>query len=210
MSSSPKCTALVTSGSSSVGAIDADSLARRGSDPLHPQPRGSSEVTTLSRASRCFVVCARKPLRIVLVDVALALHELHMMLLRSIPAFVEKLVSCADMYAHGEDAYALVILVLHPRAKETPEVAHFVRYRWSVARILLLESESAVIDDCLYDERVDPYPNPSTVRDAAIRLMTEERYWSSMNAKKVLAYRIRRRADYKMRNVRRGWEDLSK
>jgi hypothetical protein len=118
-----------------------------------------------------------KPPRILLIDVALALYELHITLLRSIPAFVEKLVSCADLYLHEEDAYALVILVLHPKARETAEVAHFVRHRWSAARILLLESESAAIDDWLYDERVDPYPHPATVRDAAIRLMTEEKYW---------------------------------
>ena len=90
---------------------------------------------------------------------------------------MEKLASCADMYLHQEDAYALVILVLDSEARETAEVAHFVRHRWSAARILLLESESPVIDDWLYDERVDPYPHPSTLRDAAIRLMTEENDW---------------------------------
>jgi hypothetical protein len=99
------------------------------------------------------------------------------MLLRSIPALVEKLVSCTDLYFHEGNAYALVILVLLPQSRETAEVAHFVRHRWSEARILLLESESAAIDDWLYDERVDPYPHPATVRDAAIRLVTEEKYW---------------------------------
>jgi hypothetical protein len=131
----------------------------------------------LSRAGGPLVVSAMKPPRILLVDAALALCRLHITLLRSIPAFVEKLVSCADLYLREEDANALVILVLHPKARETPEVAHLVRHRWSAARILLLESESAVIDDWLYDERVDPHPHPATVRDAAIRLMTEEKYW---------------------------------
>jgi hypothetical protein len=177
MSSSPKCTALIARGSSSVGAIHADSFPSPGFDPRHPQPCGSSEVTTLSRADRSLVVSAKKPARILPVDAALALCELHITLLRSIPAFVEKLVSCADMYLHEEDAYAIVILVLHPQARETAEVAHFVRHRWSAARILLLDSESAVIDDWLYDERVDPHPRPATMRDAAIRLMAEEEYW---------------------------------
>jgi hypothetical protein len=81
------------------------------------------------------------------------------------------------MYLHKEDAYAPVILVLHSQARETAEVAGFVRHRWSAARILLLESGSAVIDDWLYDERVDPHPHPATVRDAAIRIMTGERHW---------------------------------
>jgi hypothetical protein len=90
---------------------------------------------------------------------------------------VEKLDSCTDLYLHQGNGYALVILVLHPQSRETAEVAHFVRHRWSAARILLLESESAVIDDWLYDERVDSHPHPATVRDAAIRLMTEERHW---------------------------------
>jgi len=177
MTSSPRCTALVAGGSSSVGAVQADSFARPGVDPHHPRPPESSEVTRLSRVGRSLVVSARRPPRILLVDAALAMYELHIALLRSIPAFVEKLVSCADMYLHEEDAYALVILALRPQARETAEVAHFVRHRWSAARILLLESESAVIDDWLYDERVDPHPQPATVRDAAIRLMTEEQYW---------------------------------
>jgi len=176
MTSSPKCTALVTRASSSVGAIRDDRFTRWGSDPRHPQPRQSSEVTTLSRVGRSLVVSARKPPRILPVDAALALYELHITLLRSTPAFEEKLVSCADMYLHEEDAYALVILVLHPQSRETAEVANFVRHRWSAARILLLESESTVIDDWLYDERVDPHPHPATVREAAIRLMTEGKH----------------------------------
>ena len=177
MSSSRRCTALITSGSSSLGAIHADSCASPGFDPRHPQPRGSSEVTTLSRVDRSLVVSAKNLPRILLIDAALALCELHIALLRSIPAFVEKVVSCADMYPHDEDAFALVILGLHPQARETTEVAQCVRHRWSAARILLLESESAVIDDWLYDERVDLHPHPVTVRDAAIRLMTGEKCW---------------------------------
>ncbi len=177
MTSSPKCTALVTSAPSCVGAMRADRFARPGFDPRHPQPRGSSEATTLSRVGRTVAVPTREPPRILLVDAAPALYDLHITLLRSIPAFVEKLVSRADMYLHEEDAYALVILALHLQARETAEVAHFVRHRWSAARILLLECESAAIDDWLYDERVDPHPHPATVRDVAIRLMTEEKHW---------------------------------
>ncbi|MGA7832581.1 MAG: hypothetical protein WCA21_16610 [Terracidiphilus sp.] len=177
MSSSPQCTAFITSGSSSLAAIHAGSFASEGFDPRNPQPRGSSEVATLSRVDQCLVVPAKKPPRILLVDAALALCELHIVLLRSLPALVEKLVSCVDMYLHDEDAYALVILALDPQARETADVAHFVRHRWSAARILLLESESAVIDDWLYDERVDPHPHPATVRDAVIRLMSVEKDW---------------------------------
>lgn len=51
MTSSPTCTALITSASSSVGAVHADRFARRGSDPGRPQPGGSSEVTTLNLAN---------------------------------------------------------------------------------------------------------------------------------------------------------------
>lgn len=78
------------------------------------------------------------------------------------------------MYLHEERAYALVILVLGPQSRETAEAAHFVRHRWSGARILLFESEPAVIDDWLYDERVDPNLHPSIVREAAVRLMPGE------------------------------------
>jgi hypothetical protein len=115
--------------------------------------------------------------RILLVDAALALHELHLMLLRSIPAVVDTLISSADMYFHQGQAYALVILAFFPRSRETTEAADFVRHRWSAARILLLERESAMIDDWLYDERVDPHLHPATLREAAIRLTAQEDYW---------------------------------
>lgn len=177
MTSSPKCTALIPSATSSVGDIYANSFSRRGFDPRREQPPGSFEVPGLSGAGGSLVFSAEKQARILLVDAALALYDLHITLLRSIPAFVQKLASCGDMYLHKEDAYALVILVFHPQARETSEAAHFVRHRWSAARILLLENESAVIDDWLYDERVDPHPNPATVRDAAIRLLSEEERW---------------------------------
>ncbi|HTW80665.1 MAG TPA: hypothetical protein VME23_14055 [Terracidiphilus sp.] len=131
-------------------------------------------MTTKNRADQALCVTRTKPARILLVDAALALQESHLLLLRSIPAIVEALTSCADMYLHKEHGYALVILVLHSKSRETAEAAHFVRQRWSAARILLLESESAMIDDWLYDERVDPHSHPATLLEAAIRLMTED------------------------------------
>lgn len=117
--------------------------------------------------------------RILLVDESHVLEEAHVVLLRSIPASVESLCSCADMYLHKGHDYALVILVLHPESRETAEAAFFVRHRWSRARILLLESQSAIIDDWLYDERIDPCLHPVTVRGAAIRLMTGREWRTS-------------------------------
>ena len=134
-------------------------------------------MTTMGRADRSLVVSANKPARILLVDAAFALHELHLMLLRSIPAAVETLASCADMYHLKERAYALVILVFPPKSRETTEAADYVRHRWSTARILLLESESAMIDDWLYDERIDRHLHPTTLREAAIRLIAGEECW---------------------------------
>jgi hypothetical protein len=137
----------------------------------------SPEVSNLDRADgACGGATEKKPARILLVDGAHALHETHLLLLRSIPAIVEPLVSCADMYLHKEHDYALVILVLQSQSKETAEAASFIRNRWSTARILLLEGESARIDDWLYDERIDPYLHPAMVREAAIRLMNDVRY----------------------------------
>lgn len=173
---SPKCTAIVPRGSLCSCTIHSDCSLRVNGFSGHSEPRRPSEATPSNGADKPLVVSAKEPPRILLVDAVLALCEFHIAPLRSVPALVERLVSCADMYLHEEDAYALVILVLHPNARETPEVAHFVRHRWSAARILLLESESASIDDWLYDERVDPNPNPSTIRDAAIRLMAEEKH----------------------------------
>jgi hypothetical protein len=129
------------------------------------------------RAEQSLVVTAKKHPRILRVEQALALRELHLSLLRSIPAYVETLACCTDLYLHAEPAYALVILVLHCQSGETAEAAHFVRRRWITARILLLESESAVIDDWLYDERIDPQRHPAAVREEAIRLITKQNYW---------------------------------
>jgi hypothetical protein len=181
MTSGQKGVALIASASSGVGAANTDRLARRGFDPRRPHPGRSPEVTTQNRAAQSPVVTAERPPRILLVGAALALRELHLSLLRSIPAIVETLACCADMYLHEEPAYALVILVLDSQSGETAEAARFARHRWNAARILLLESEASAIDDWLYDERVDPNLHPATVREAAIRLITEEKYWIPLN-----------------------------
>lgn len=177
MTSSPRGMGLIAAASSSVGASHADQLVRRGFNPRLPQPGGSPEMPTLNRADLSLVASAKKARRILLVDAALALRELHLRFLRSIPAIVETLTSYAEMYFNRERAYALVILALYPQSRETAEAAHFVRHRWSTARILLLESGPVVIDDWLYDERVDPHLHPAIMRDAAMRLMAEETYW---------------------------------
>lgn len=179
MTSSPKGTGLIASASAGVAVGRPDRAVRGGFDPGRPQSGKLSETTTLHRAEHPVVGTAKTLPRILLVDATLELHELHLLLLRSIPAMVETLASCADLYLHQAPHYALVILVLHPQSTETAEAAQFVRHRWSRARILLLESETAVIDDWLYDERVDPGLHPATVREAAIRLMSDEKYWTS-------------------------------
>ena len=136
-------------------------------------------MTTLIRAVQPPAVTAKRLPRILLVDALLALQESHLSLLRSIPAIVHTLTCCADMYVHEEHGYALVILALNCNSKETSDAAIFVRHRWSSARILLLEEESAQIDDWLYDERIGPHLHPLVVREAAIRLMPEDDYWIS-------------------------------
>jgi hypothetical protein len=177
MTSSPKGSALIRSGSSGVDALHpADRHTNRGFDPGRSQPGGSSEVTTLDRADQSLSVTAKEPPRILVVDAALALQDSHVLLLRSIPAIVEIVSSYFDMYLHEEHGYALVILALHSESRETAEAAHFVRRRWSAARILLLQDASATIDDWLYDERIDPRLHPAAVRETAIRLMTDYKY----------------------------------
>jgi hypothetical protein len=166
--------------SSGVGAAHyAGRFAHRGFTSRGPQPGETPEAIARSRADQSDAVTTKEPARILLVDATLALHESHLSLLRSIPAIVETLTSCADMYLHEERDYALVLLALHSEPRETAEAANFVRHRWGAARILLLEGESAMIDDWLYDERVDPHLHPARLREAAIRLMTEEEYWIS-------------------------------
>ena len=145
--------------------------------PVARKQEHRQQATPLNRAEQSPVVTTKKHPRILLVEQALALRELHVSLLRSVPAIVETLACCADLYLHAQPTYALVILVLHSQSGETAEAAHFVRRRWNTARILLLESESAVIDDWLYDERIDPQLHPAALREAAIRLITKENYW---------------------------------
>jgi hypothetical protein len=204
MTLSPEGIALITKAPSNFGDYYADRFERRGLDRRCPQPRGPFEVDALNESDRSLVVSTEKSLRILVVDAALALHQMHLVLLRSIPAIVETLASCAEMYLHEEHAYALVILVLEPQSRETAEAAQFVRHRWSGARILLLERESAEIDDWLYDERVDPHLHPAAVYEAAIRLMAEEKMLDSgMNIEKLLANWIPRHAHSKARNLHR-------
>ena len=174
MSSSPKGAAPIRSASSGDDSVyHGDRFSHRGFEPRSVQPRISPETIALNRADQPPPFSAKTPARILLVDEALLLSESYRFSLRSIPAIVKTLSSCADMYLHKGQGYALVILVLHCKPSETAEAAHFVRHRWSTARILLLESESAMIDDWLYDERVDPHSHPSKLCDAAIRLISK-------------------------------------
>ena len=159
---------------SAVRGLNSNRLARKEFDSCRPQLGSPFEVTALNGADVSLIVSAKNAPRILLVDATLTLREFHLELLRSIPAIVETLGSCADMYVHEECAYALVILMLHTHSREVAEGAQFVRRRWRSAKILLLESESPVIDDWLYDERVDPHLHPAILREAAIRLISEE------------------------------------
>lgn len=168
---------IATSAHPDVNSRCAGRFAHRGFDPEPPQTAGSRSAILLNRADRRPPVLRAQPPRILLVGAALALHELHLALLRSIPAVVESLASCADMYLHEGDDYALVVLMLRQHSRETAEAAQYVRRRWSAARILLLESGAELIDDWLYDERVDPDSYPAIVRKAAIRLVTGEDDW---------------------------------
>jgi hypothetical protein len=177
MGSFPKGVSFVTDASCNIGAVRIDRFAHRAVLSRLPLPAASSEGSTLNRADRSLMVTARNPPRILLVDSARRLHGLHLALLRSIPAHVETLTSCSDLYFHEERAYALVILAPHPRSKEAAEAAQFVRHRWSAAKILLLESESALIDDWLYDDRTEPHLHPAAIRGAAIGLMSQQEYW---------------------------------
>ncbi|MGD0891416.1 MAG: hypothetical protein ABR923_07775 [Terracidiphilus sp.] len=153
-----------------------DGLQDCSSDVLTSHSVGA---TTMNRAEQSDLVPAKIQVRILLVDVAQTLEDSHLLLLRSIPAMVERLACCADMYVHKGCGYALVILALHPGSRETSDVANYVRHRWRSARILLLQGESTTIDDWLYDERIDPQLHPAIVCETAIRLITEERFSAS-------------------------------
>jgi hypothetical protein len=177
MGSSLKDIGFVKDTSRKIGAVHADPFAHPGFVFRRAQEARSQEVTTLNRTDRSVIGPATKLPHILLVDAARTLHESHLALLRSIPACVEALGSCSEMYFHDVRAYALVILVPHPQSKETAEAAQFVRHQWSTAKILLLDSESALVDDWLYDDRAEPHLHPAMIRGAAIRLMYQEEYW---------------------------------
>jgi hypothetical protein len=177
MISSQTSTPPITSGPSSrVSGLNGNRIAHNDWDPRRPEPGGSSEATELNRDDVSLIVFAKEPPRILVLDATHAVRKCHLELLRSIPALVETVASCADIYLHEEHAYSLVILMLHAHSRETAQVAEFVRHRWRSARILLLECESPEIDDWLYDERVDPHLHPATLREAAIRLMTQKEH----------------------------------
>jgi hypothetical protein len=177
LTSLPEGAVLIRSASSGDDALyDVDRFSRRGFDPRRTQLGISPQTTTPNPADQPVNFSANTPARILLVDGSFTLSESHLLPLQSIPAIVETLGSCADMYLHKGHGYALVILFLHCNPSETAEAAHFVRHRWNAARILLLESESAVIDDWLYDERVDPHSHPATLCEAAIRLMAKGKW----------------------------------
>jgi hypothetical protein len=177
MISLPKATAFITSVASVVGTIHhPERFARPRFDSRRPQREGSPEAIMRNGAERSLGGIIEKPARILLVDGTHTLQDSHLLLLRSIPAIVQTLTSCADMYLHKEHGYSLVILALHSESRETTEAAHFVRHRWSSARILLLKGESAMIDDWLYDERIEPQSQPATVQESAARLMTKTAY----------------------------------
>ena len=180
ISTAKGATPITSAFSSGVGTAHAGGFALRGFNSLSSRPAGSYEPATLNRVDRSLALSVERLPRILLADTAFALRGLHLVLLRSISAIVETLASCTDLYFHEGHAYALIILVLHPQSRETTEAAHFVRHRWGAARILLLGSESAMIDDWLYDDRVDPHSDLATVCEAAIRLMTEEKHWTQL------------------------------
>jgi hypothetical protein len=176
MTSSRKGAVLIRSASSGDDAVyDVDRFSRRGFHPRRTHLGLSPQTTTPNRADQPPTFSANTPARILLVDGSFILSESHLLPLQSIPAIVETLGSCADMYLHKGHGYALVILFLNCKPIETAEAAHFVRHRWSTARILLLESEPAMIDDWLYDERVEPHSHPAKLCEAAIRLIFKVR-----------------------------------
>jgi hypothetical protein len=157
----PEGAALIRSASSGDDAVyDVDRFSRRGSEPRRIQLGTSPQTTTPNRTDQLLTVSPNTPARILLVNGSFTLSESHLLPLQSIPAIVETLGSCADMYLHKGHGYALVVLFPHCKPSETAEAAHFVRHQWS-----------AMIDDWLYDERVDPYSHPATLCEAAIRLI---------------------------------------
>jgi hypothetical protein len=172
MTSPPVGRAFVASVSPGVGSVlNIDRRVRQGFDSHRLQSGRSLEVAMWNGADQRVADTAKEPARILVVDAALALQESHLLLLRSIPAIVEILPCCAEMYTHEDCGYALVILSLQCQSKETTGAADFVRHRWNTARILLLKDEPAMIDDWLYDERIDPCAHPETVCEMAIRLL---------------------------------------
>ncbi len=98
---------IISGPSSRVGGLDGNRTAREDFDPCRPQPGGSSDATQLNRHDVSPIVFAKEPPRILLLDATHAVRECHLELLRSIPALVETLASCADMYLHEEYAYSL-------------------------------------------------------------------------------------------------------
>ncbi|WP_216850099.1 hypothetical protein [Granulicella sp. L46] len=76
-----------------------------------------------------------------------------------------------DVCLSDSGCFCLVTISLSPSQTEAAKVAELVRRRWPTARILLLGTLSAAIDDPLYDEIVDARFNPSALVEACQRLL---------------------------------------
>jgi hypothetical protein len=74
---------------------------------------------------------------------------------------------------HSEMSGGCEVAVLHQSLShdELVEVAHFIRRRWPVAKILIVRPEEWWIDDALYDDRVVPGANPELLLSAVERLV---------------------------------------
>ncbi|MDP9050849.1 MAG: hypothetical protein M3O31_09045 [Acidobacteriota bacterium] len=70
-----------------------------------------------------------------------------------------------------ESDYGLVAINLSVGLSEASHVATYVRYRWPDAKILLLGESCKSLDDPLYDDRVNPFCDPSALADASKRLL---------------------------------------
>jgi hypothetical protein len=70
-----------------------------------------------------------------------------------------------------ESDYGLVAINLSVGLSEVSHVAAYVRQRWPDAKILLLGESCESLDDPLYDDRVNPFRDPSAFADASKRLL---------------------------------------
>lgn len=72
---------------------------------------------------------------------------------------------------------AIHLAILHDtlHSFELDETARLIRHHWPEARILLISTEEGILDDAMYDDRIEPAASPQDLLSVIDRLLEKRR-----------------------------------